>query len=357
TTLFRSAAQDAVPDMRHKTVSFIAVGDNLIHSSIYKSHATGDGGYSFDDMYDSVAATVQEADVAYLNQETVCGGTELGLADYPCFNSPFEVLDAVQAAGFDWINTASNHSFDVGEAGILSQLAHLDTLPGLTETGTHRSWDDAQQPTVIEANGVSIGLLSYTYGLNGFVLPEGGEYLVDLIDTPRIAQDVERLVQLSDVQIVSMHWGDEYSHVPSDEQVELAYFLSDLGVDIVIGAHPHVIQPTTMITGGQGNQTLVIYSLGNFISAQDEPERMLGEMASWTVRLDSADGSLSFEDIEIRPTVTQILPDWHGYKAYLLRDYTDDLAKEHMLVSKGLSRDYLVTLALDVFGDEFPVAY
>jgi poly-gamma-glutamate synthesis protein (capsule biosynthesis protein) len=345
------------PDPQPLSVSFIAVGDNLIHSSIYLSHRTGDGGYDFNDIYDPVREVIQAADVAFINQETVCGGVELGLSDYPCFNSPHEVLDAVQAAGFDWINTASNHSFDVGEAGIRSQLAYLESLPGLVETGTHRSEEDAERPTLMEVNGVTLGLASYTYGLNGFILPQDGKYLVDLIDIQKIDRDLERLVEVSDVQIVSMHWGVEYSHVPSDEQMVLARHLSDRGVDVVIGTHPHVVQPTTLITGEQGNQTLVIYSLGNFLSAQAETERMLGEMASWTVLYDPVEGGVAFEGIEIRPTVTQILPGWYGYKVYLLRDYTDTLAQAHMLASSGLTRNRLTSLATEVFGSEFPVVY
>jgi poly-gamma-glutamate synthesis protein (capsule biosynthesis protein) len=348
---------EAQPDPQPLAVSFIAVGDNLIHGSIYRSHAVGDGSYDFNDIYDPVRDVIQAADFAFINQETVCGGVELGLSDYPCFNSPHEVLDAVQAAGFDWINTASNHSFDTGAAGILSQLSYLESLPGLTATGTHRSWEDAERLTVVEVKGVRLGLASYTYGLNGFILPQDGEYLVDLIDIERIDRDLERLAEVSDVQIVSMHWGVEYSHVPNDEQVALARHLSDRGVDVVVGTHPHVVQPTTLITGEQGNQTLVIYSLGNFLSAQDEPERMLGEMASWTILYDPVEGGVTFEGIEIRPTVTQILPGWYGYKVYLLRDYTDALAQEHMLASSGLTRNYLTNLATEVFGNEFPVMY
>jgi poly-gamma-glutamate synthesis protein (capsule biosynthesis protein) len=336
--------------------SFVAVGDNLIHGSIYRTHATGDGGYSFDDIYAPVKEAIEAADVAYINQETVCGGTELGLADYPCFNSPHQILDALSNAGFDWLNTASNHSMDVGEAGILSQLAYLETLPNLTETGTHAS-AEAAAPTIIEAGGIRVGLASYTYGLNGFILPEGKDYLVNLIDWDGIARDIGALAQASDVQIVSMHWGAEYRHTPTDEQVALAQYLSDLGVDVVIGAHPHVVEPTTMITGEQGNRTLVIYSLGNFLSAQDEPPRMLGEMASWTITYNPHSGEVGIENVEILPTVTHIYAGYSGFEIYLLRDYTDALASQHLLAHQGLTRDYLVGLANDVFGGEFPVIY
>jgi poly-gamma-glutamate synthesis protein (capsule biosynthesis protein) len=338
-----------------RRVSFAAVGDNLIHSSVYNYGRLNDGTYDFNKLYAPVAPHIQQADFAFINQETVCGGTGLGLADYPCFNSPHEILDAVGNAGFDWLNTASNHSMDVGEAGILSQLEHLRTLPSLTQTGTNASQEERDTPRVAEVNGLRIGLASYTYGLNGFVLPAGKGYLVNLIDEDAIAADYERLAAVSDVQVVNMHWGQEYSHFPTDEQRWLAQYLADLGYDVVIGEHPHVIEPADMLTGASGNQTLVLYSLGNFMSAQDEPERMLGLMAKWTLSYDTRTAAVGFEDIELWPTVTHFHNSWTGFAAYALRDYTDELAAVHQIRSAGLTRQGLVDLARRVLGDKFPV--
>ncbi|MDR0515069.1 MAG: hypothetical protein LBG81_07915, partial [Coriobacteriaceae bacterium] len=115
--------------------------------------------------------------------------------------------------------------------------------------------------------------------------------------------------------------------------------------------------PTTFITGAQGNKTLVIYSLGNFLSAQDEPPQMLGEMARWAIEFDRASKQVEFKDVEIWPTVTQIYPGYSGFSVYLLKDYTDELAAAHMLYRQGLSRQYLIDLAVDVFGSGFPLRY
>ena len=208
-------------------------------------------------MYARTADTIAAADIAYINQETICGGTELGLQSYPTFNSPYEILDAVANAGFDWLSTSSNHSMDVGEQGIRNQLAHIETL-GLTQTGTHGDESDAQTYRVMNKNGLRIGLLSYTYGLNGFVLPQGKEYLVDLIDEEKIQSDMEAIQAISDVQIVSMHWGEEYQFAPNEEQQQLAQLLSDLGADVIIGTHPHVLQPADILTGEAGNETSII---------------------------------------------------------------------------------------------------
>jgi poly-gamma-glutamate synthesis protein (capsule biosynthesis protein) len=354
-TAFDTAPLERVKPKEPLRVSFVAVGDNLIHGSIYKYYRSGDG-YDFNPAYAPMKSYIEAADFAYINQETICGGDELGLSNYPCFNSPHQVLDAVAANGFDWLSTASNHSMDVGEAGILSQLNHIAALPALTQTGTHSSAEDAATPRVKEVNGLKLGLASYTYGLNGFVLPDGKDYLVDLTDSARIERDVAALTAVSDVQIVSMHWGDENVRVPNAEQLELAQLLADLGVDVVVGGHTHVVQPTTMINGAAGNSTLVIYSLGNFLSAQDEVPNMLGEMAAWTLVYDENTQTVGFEDVEIWPTVTQIHPGWSGHTVYALRDYSDALASEHML-APALNRSALIELADSVFGTEFPVIY
>jgi poly-gamma-glutamate synthesis protein (capsule biosynthesis protein) len=350
-----AAVADAAKVAEPARVSFVAVGDNLIHGSIYKSYRTEDG-FNFDPAYAPMKPYIEAADFAYINQETICGGVELELGDYPLFNSPHQILDAVAASGFDWINTASNHSLDVREAGILSQLDYLKGLPQLVQTGTHASAEDAATPTVVEINGIKIGLASYTYGLNGFELADGKEYLVDLIDREKIAADMAVLVEVSDVQLVCMHWGIENSHEPTDEEVELAQLLADLGVDVVVGGHPHVVQPTTYVTGSGGNKTLVIYSLGNYLSAQDEVPNMLGEMASWTLTYDFIQQKVGFESVEIWPTVTQIYPGWYGHTVYALRDYTDELASEHML-APNMNRGALIEMATSVFGTEFPVIY
>ncbi|MDR2108176.1 MAG: CapA family protein [Coriobacteriales bacterium] len=335
-------------------VTFAAVGDNLIHGAVYNAAATGDGGYDFTGFYAPCKPYIEDVDIAYINQETICAGTEFGLSSYPMFNSPTQVLDAVAATGFDWISTASNHAMDKFDAGVFAQLAHIRSLP-LIATGTHDSAEDAATPKTIERNGVVFGLASYTYGLNGMELPADEPWLVDLIDADKIAADVARLKEVSDVQIVSMHAGSEYVYQPNDEQLWLGQYLADLGVDVVVGTHPHVINPTTMLTGKDGNRTLCIYSLGNFLSAQDDPPRMLGEMARWTISYDRFTNTVGIEDVELWPTVTHITPGFKSFGCYALKDYSADLAATHELAGVGLSREQLCALASEVLGSEFSV--
>lgn len=344
---------------KDREVSFLAAGDNLIHGLIYYSGDQGDGSYSFDRMYERVSDEISSADIAYLNQETICGGTQLGLQSYPTFNSPYEILDSVAAAGFDWITTSSNHSMDVGEEGILSQLSHLEELPQLIQTGTNASADEAKEYKVIEKNGVKIGLLSYTYGLNGFALPDGKEYLVNLIDEDRIREDMKALNQISDVQVVSMHWGVEYQFEENEEQRALAQLLSDEGADVIIGTHPHVLQPMEVLKGEEGNETLVMYSLGNFVSAQDVNSRMLGGMAKWTLVYHPSDKSVSFKNICFEPTVMYFDPSGTDVQVYPLSEYTDDTGASHYLSAYGqdMSKQYFIDLVKEIMGNTVELVY
>lgn len=341
--------------------SFLAVGDNLIHGAIYYYNQTGNGTYSFDSIYENTNYLTQAADLAYINFETICAGTELELSSYPTFNGPVEVIDGVNSAGFDWLSGASNHTFDRGEAGILSQLSYVrNKFPNMTMTGIHDSQEDANKSVVLDVNGLKVGVLDYTYGLNGFILPEGKEYLVDLIDQDKMKSDMEKLTKVSDIQIVSIHWGNEYQFTPDQTQIDLAQYLSDFGVDVIIGTHPHVIQPMDYVIGKDGNETLVMYSLGNFLSAQDVNYRMLGGMATWNIEYNRTKDKVTFKDVKFLPTVTQIEGNYSYYRTYALKDWTDELAAKHTIRNiegQEISRQYFINLVNEVMNDKIELVY
>lgn len=338
-------------------VTFNAVGDNLIHGAIYYDNFTLKNSNDFTSIYSEIKPYIEAVDVSYLNQETVLGGQKLGLMSYPMFNSPQEIGDAVADTGFDWINHASNHSMDMGEAGIINTLDFWDTHPEISVTGIARNKEERDALNIIERNGVKFGLLSYTYGTNGIPLPDGKEFLVNLIDTEKIEQDILRLQANVDSVLVSMHWGTEYSFETDEYQRELAQFLADLNVDVIVGSHPHVIQPMDYITGKNGNETLVIYSLGNFLSAQDVNYRMLGGMANWTIQFDPNTKTTKVKDASFTPTVTHFDPGFVNFKVYRLKDYSDELAAQHGLADQQLSKAYFKNLVDDVMNDKIPLDY
>ena len=260
-------------------LSMVMVGDNLIHSSIYKDASDGKGSYDFRKMYELVKPIVQKYDIAYYNQETVLGGKELGISDYPTFNSPQEVGDAMIDAGFNLVSLASNHTMDSGEQAILASRAYWDSKSDVLAVGSYSSAEDRAKERIVTKNNIRYTMLNYTYGTNGIRVPSGKEYLVNVWpvtgnnpDTDKayqdyknqVKKDIEQVRDKVDLLIVAMHWGVEYQDMPNRYQEDMASYLSSLGVNIIIGTHPHVIQPVTWI-----NQTLVIYSLGNFLSAHE----------------------------------------------------------------------------------------
>lgn len=341
-------------------VDFIAVGDNLIHGAIYYDSEVRHQGYEFDELYDAVKPYVEAADIAYINQETILGGTELGLSHYPMFNSPQEIGTALVNAGFDWIASSSNHSMDKFEEGIISSENFWEQYPEIVTTGLNRTEEERHEDKFIERNGVKFGVLGYTYGTNGIPLPEGKEYLVNIYSEERIREDVEALKGKCDAILVSMHWGIEYSTVPSEEQEYFAQLLADLGVAVVIGEHPHVIQPMEWVEGKDGNQTLVIYSLGNFMSAQDGDLNMLGGMASWSIRKNGETGAITVENVKFYPTVTHFEPVFTKFKTYLLKDYTDELAAQHGLNGyngQSITRQLFIDFTNDIMNDQFEIIY
>ncbi|MDQ0859553.1 CapA family protein [Bacillus sp. V2I10] len=282
------------PKSFRSAVTLSAFGDILIHGRVYNDAKTGSGTYDFKPMIKDVKPLIGKSDITFANQETMIGGTEIGLSTYPSFNSPFEVVDAFQDAGVDIAGIANNHTLDRGEKAILNATDRYDEI-GMPYVGSYRNSQDADTPRVINKNGVKLGFLAYTYGTNGIPVPEGKPHLVNLIDKPKMIKDIEEMKKLSDAVIVSMHWGVEYIRLPNEEQQELAKFLADQGVDLVIGHHPHVLQPMEWVEGQNGKKTFVIYSLGNFLSGQVGEYKEIGGIFSIKITKELSKGTKKME--------------------------------------------------------------
>lgn len=266
------------------SATFVAVGDALIHGAVYKD-AYSNGVYDFNNMFTEVKPVFEQYDLRYYNQETILGGTSLGLSSYPLFNSPQEVGDAFMNMGFNLVSLATNHSLDYGEKGLVNSINYWGKQEGVIAAGSYESEESRVTPRIMEKNGITYTLLSYSTLTNGLRIPTGKDYLFDLYSEEKVKADVERVRDKVDVVMVAMHWGAEYTHTPVQEEKTIAKYLASLGVDIVIGTHPHVIQPIDFI-----DNTMVIYSLGNFISAQIGIERLVGLAASVTIKKSVVDG-------------------------------------------------------------------
>lgn len=348
----------AITEQEKIRTSFLAVGDNLIHGAIYADPHFVNNNYDFTPIYSEVKPEVMDTDIAYINQETILGGRQIGLSHYPAFNSPQEIGDAIVDAGFDWVNHATNHTLDRGEIAILNTIEYWNKHPQVAMSGIAESEEAANKQVIIERNGLKFGLLSYTYGTNGIPFPENKTYLTNLIDKDKMASDIKALKANTDIILVSLHWGIEYSFKQNEEQEDIANFLNDLEVDVIIGTHPHVIQPVEIIKNNNNHKTLVMYSLGNFLSAQDVNYRMLGGMLTWDIVYDPNDKSVNFEKVTFKPLINYFNHNIQNFKIYYLKDYTNELANSHGLSSSyDMSREYFTNLVDEVIGNNIQIEY
>ena len=265
------------------SLKILMVGDALIHSAIYEDAKQEDGSYDFKPMLELIKPISSKYDLAYYNQETILGGEELGLSNYPRFNSPYEVGDAFIDAHFNLVSLATNHTMDKGEEGVLNSVNYWKKQNDVVTSGQWSSFEDREKSIekVYEKNGIKYAFLAYTTWTNGLETPIGKEYLNNVYSKEKAMNDIAKVKDKADVIIVAMHWGTEYSLGVSSEQVQIANELSEMGVDLIIGAHPHVVEPVEYINDGK---TLVINSLGNFISDQEGVERLTGLMMEATIK-------------------------------------------------------------------------
>ena len=280
---------DDTPQKEEMSASLVMVGDALIHSAIYEDAYDGTS-YDFKPMLREIKPLLKDYDLKYYNQETILGGVELGLSNYPRFNSPYEVGDAFIDAGFNLVSLATNHTMDKGETGVINSLNYWNSKDNVYTAGSYLSKEDRDKVIIKEINGITYTFFSYTTWTNGLETPLGKEYLNNVYDPVKVKEDIEKVRDQVDVVIVAMHWGTEYSTTVSSTQQKIANYLASLGVDIIIGSHPHVVEPIAFI-----GKTMVIYSLGNFISDQVGIERLTGLMVGIDIHKTVENGVTTIE--------------------------------------------------------------
>lgn len=285
--------QNLTPKDFESSATITAVGDILIHSLVYNSAKTSNG-YDFKPMFSEVKPMLETADITVANQETMIGGEKIGLSTYPSFNSPFEVGDALKDSGVDIVTIANNHTIDRGEKAIQNAISHYNKI-GLLYTGAYKSPEDQTVIRTIKKNGITFSFLAYTYGTNGIPVPKDKPYLVNLIDLKRIENDIKLAKEKSDVVVVSLHFGNEYQRMPNDEQKHIAQTVINQGADIILGHHPHVLQPMEWIEAKDGRKGFVVYSLGNFLSSQKSIYREIGGILTLTVNKEIENGKTKIE--------------------------------------------------------------
>ncbi len=350
-------------------VTLMAVGDNLIHMGVVHTGKQADGTRNYSFLFDGITDYLEIADIKIINQETILGGNERGFSGYPKFNSPTEISDAIAASGFNVVLHASNHSADQGLDGLIHCAQYWTKYPDILMVGIHESPENEQDIPILTIEGITFAILNYTYSANTEILSSNLEGHLEILCNydnttnridftslnPKVLSDIQKADELADVVIVCPHWGTEYTSTPSNYQKEFAYQMTEAGADLIVGTHPHVVQPVEWIRTSNGNQALCYYSLGNFVSTQQRGLCMLEGMAWVTFHVDQNGVTVSDKNTGIIPLVCHYTSNPVRIEnIYPLEDYTSEQAANHGIHSYGgvnLTLDDLNTWSNEILGD------
>ena len=387
-------------------IHVMMVGDDLLHMGLVNQGVLADGSRNYDFLFEDILDYIDAADIAIINQESPIGGNDRGFSGYPAFNSPTEAADAIAKAGFDVVLTATNHTYDQGLGGLIYFHDYFYKYPQISVVGTHSSltedsrtshrgsywlekygvspndrprFDDLQlEPedqvntsafVIREVNGVKIAILNYTYshnwatwanGLDGYLNrlcyydPATREIDFDTIN-PEVLEDIKLARQVCDIVIVCPHWGYEYSFEPCAYQKDFARQMIDAGADVIIGAHPHIVEPVEYITTENGNSGLCYYSLGNFIHCQVPNYTSFEGMAWVTIHVDKDGASVDLDNSGALPLVEyQTWGPLYIQGVYPLEDFTAEMAANHASNFRsggGMTLDLLHQWDNNLFGE------
>ena len=356
-----TSESEAVEPAREYTI--VMVGDVLLHTPVEESCKQPDGNYDYESLFTHTKDEISAADLALVNQEVIIGGADLGITGYPSFNADFSLCDSLAGAGFDIICHATNHAMDKGRKGLINCAKYWrENYPQITVLGIHDTADTSTscgaEPVILDLPDMKIAVLNYTYGTNGIPLPDDMPYAVDLLDEEQVAADIRRAEELADFTIVCPHWGTEYRLTPDASQEKWTKVFAENGADLVLGTHPHVIEPIEWVTDEErDHEMLVYYSLGNFVNwtsgtGEGVANRMVGGMAEVTLTKND-NGELEIADYGVKPMISHVASGPEGVTTYFLEDYPEELAEENEIVSQDpdFSREYCVNLCDSVWGD------
>ncbi|MCR4832460.1 MAG: CapA family protein [Butyrivibrio sp.] len=347
-----------------KEITIVMVGDILLHTPVEEAAKDDAGNNNFDFIFEDTKKDIASADIAIVNQEVIIGGEELGVSGYPAFNAPTEIGDALVKAGFDVVCHGTNHALDKGKKGILNTLDYWEeNHPEITILGINDSKEDQENITIIEQDGIKIALLNYTYGTNGISLPKGMPYAVDMLDKDKVISDLKYAEENADFTIVCPHWGTEYELGTDSSQKKWAKIFREYGADLVIGTHPHVIEPIEMMEDGKtgysnnhGNgDMLVYYSLGNFVNwtsgkGKGVANRMVGGMAQISIGLDK-NGEVVIKDYGVEALVCHVKSGDRNIRVCPLSSYSEAMGLENEIRKQDstFSTQYCIDLVNNIW--------
>lgn len=328
-------AKEAKKKSKENELDLVMAGDVLLHTRLAYWSEDGKGGYDFNPIFKLIKPIIKKADLAIVNQETILGGKELGVSGYPTFNGPYELGDAIANAGFDVVLQSNNHSLDRGEQGIYNCLNFWKKYPKIKTVGINTSEAQKKKLCIYKKNGIKVAILNYTYGTNGIPLPKGMPYAVNYLVKDEVINDIKRAEKEADFTIVCPHWGTEYYRGITDYQKTWSKIFVENGVDLVLGAHPHVIEPIKYVTDKKtGHKMLVYYSLGNFVNSTMSDgrvgDRYVGGLAKVKLKR-GTDNKVRIAKYGVKATVMHNGGTRFGSSVYPLTQYTEELAKKNVM--------------------------
>ncbi|MEG0897090.1 MAG: CapA family protein [Ruthenibacterium sp.] len=347
----------ALPQPVVTRLRFSASGDDLIHDGLYLQAKKRGGGevYDFTALYENVADFYKQFDINWINQETLISN-DIPPSGYPTFCSPGAVAQTLYNIGFRVFALSNNHSYDKGAAGISSTLNFWRSMPQDTVfTGLYAGEADYDNITIQEVNGVKIAYLPYTELTNGIPTPQDAQAnIIYTSDSAVVERQIKLARTMADVVIPCVHMGTENSHEVNDAQRTLAQQMADWGADIIIGTHPHVVQPVEYFTAAEtGKQVPMFMSLGNFVSTQNQIDNLIGIIGTFdivkTVEPDGVSQTV-IENLHTVPIVMHYDANYTNARVYLLRDYTDELAARHG--NPNMSLAYIHSMLAENMGTE-----
>ncbi len=299
--------EEKVDSQENSDTSFnlTAIGDIMCHNTQYiDAYNSNTGKYDFSYVFDDINHYIKNSDITVANLETTFAGEDKGYSNYPRFNTPDALAYNLKKLGVDVISTAGNHSLDYGFDG-LSRTIDVLNLADISHVGTYKTQEERDTIVFKYVKGIKIAFINYAYGTNGITIPSDKTFCINLIDKDLIKKDIENAKsQNADMIVASVHWGTEYSTVPNDTQNELADFLFQNGVNIILGTHPHVLQKmekrTVTLEDGTTQDGFIIYSLGNFISDQNAKNTRTSIILDLKITK-HADNSISIDEVNYTP--------------------------------------------------------
>ena len=327
-------------------LDLVMAGDVLLHLRLAYWSDNGKGGYDFNPIFKTIKPLIEKADLAIFNQETILGGKELKVTGYPTFNGPYELGDALVNAGFDVVLHSNNHALDRGKQGIYNCLNFWKKYPKIKTVGINTSEAQKKKLCIYEKNGIKVAILNYTYGTNGIPLPKDMPYAVNYLNKKEVISDIKRAEKEADFTIVCPHWGTEYLRGISDYQKAWSQIFAENGVDLVLGCHPHVIEPIKYVTDKKtGHKMLVYYSVGNFVNSTMSngrvSDRYIGGLAKVKLKR-GADNKVRIAKYGVKATVMHNGGTKFGSRVIPLSSYTDKLAKKNVMKAQ----DYMFSVKL-----------